>query len=85
MLATGWRNEIYDQLVNEAGRATDQVHRISLYREADRLLIENVAIVSLFYRRRNFLLKPWVRSYPVSPRGVILYKDAIIEPHERQA
>jgi oligopeptide transport system substrate-binding protein len=78
---TGWRNGVYDKLVDEAGRASDQMQRMSLCKEADRILIEDAPIVPLFYGRFHLLLKPWVRSFPVSPQGTHHLKDVIIEPH----
>lgn len=72
---TRWRNEEYDRLVEEARRIMNQEQRMELYRQADRILIEEAAIMPLAYYRLHHLLKPWVRRYP-GP-----WKDVIIEPH----
>jgi len=76
-----WRNETYDKLVEEARRATDQEERMRLYQQADRILVEEAAIVPLTYRRYHLLVKPWVKKFPTSPMKVWFWKDVIIEPH----
>jgi oligopeptide transport system substrate-binding protein len=70
-----WRNAAYERLVEEARRLTDQLERMKLYQQADRVLVEEAAIMPVSYNQRHLLVKPWVRRYP-GP-----WKDVIIEPH----
>ncbi len=77
----GWRNETYDRLVERAQQVMDQGERMKLYRQADRLLIEEVPVLPLTYERRHLLVKPWVSRYPTSPIQSAFWKDAVIEPH----
>jgi oligopeptide transport system substrate-binding protein len=77
----GWRNEPYAGLVEEARRAMDQEERMDLYRQADRILVEEAAIMPLSYGRWHLLVKPWVRKYPTSASVWWFWKDVIIEPH----
>ncbi len=77
---SGWREPTYERLVEHARRRMDHAERMRLYRQADRILVEEAAIVPLAYHVSRVLVKPWVRlqrarAYP------ILYKDVIIEPH----
>jgi ABC-type oligopeptide transport system substrate-binding subunit len=53
----------YDQLVERARRLTSQEERLRLYRQADRLLMEEAAIVPIMYERKPMLVKPWVRRF----------------------
>ncbi len=78
---TGWHSEAFDELVDGARRAMDQVERMNLYREADRMLVEEAVIVPLTHGRFHLLVKPWVKRYPASVIGGPLWKDIIIEPH----
>jgi ABC-type oligopeptide transport system substrate-binding subunit len=79
---TGWQNAAYEELVEEAKRVTDQATRMRLYNQADKILVEEAAIIPLAYGQRYFLVKPWVKKYPMSP-GIksVSWKDVIIEPH----
>jgi oligopeptide transport system substrate-binding protein len=70
-----WRDKRYEQLVEQASRIMDQGRRMDLYRQADRILVEEAVIAPLYYPRHHFLVKPWVRT---PARG---WKDVIIEPH----
>lgn len=76
-----WHHEVYDRLVEEARRLTDQEVRMELYRQADRTLAEEVPIASVMSLRQHLLVKPWVRTYPMSLMGNVFWKDVVIEPH----
>ena len=70
-----WRHPQYDDLVERARRCMDQRERLDLYRQAERILVEEAAILPLCYPRYPVLVKPWVRNYL---RG---WQEVIIEPH----
>ncbi len=78
---TGWHNERFEQWVQAAGRSLDQDERMALYRRADRLLVEQAALLPLYYGRVFLLVKPWLRT-PCLPTCQLVWKDAIIEPHD---
>jgi oligopeptide transport system substrate-binding protein len=75
-----WRNESYDGLLEEAHRTSNPNDRIRLYKEADKILMEDAAIMPTTYGREHCLCKPWVRL-PTGMAGFWHYKDIIIEPH----
>jgi hypothetical protein len=52
---------------------------MKLYGQADRILVEETAIMPLTYLRRHLLVKPWVSKYPVSASTTPFWKDVIIE------
>jgi ABC-type transport system substrate-binding protein len=76
-----WHNDTYDRLVEEAKRLTDQEQRLKLYRQADRILVEEVLLTPVLSLRRHLLVKPWVRKYVMSLMGDVFWKDVVIEPH----
>jgi ABC-type oligopeptide transport system substrate-binding subunit/class 3 adenylate cyclase len=78
---TRWENGVYQDLVEQAGRITDQEKRMALYREADRILMEEAVVLPLSYGREDWLIKPWVKRYPVSPIRELFAKDVVIEAH----
>lgn len=77
----GWQNPDYEGLVGKASRLTDQRQRMRLYKQADQILVDEAAVVPLFYGRNSLLIKPWVRRFPMSALGGWFWKDIIIEPH----
>jgi ABC-type oligopeptide transport system substrate-binding subunit/class 3 adenylate cyclase len=77
-VASFWQHVGYDQLISNAACITDQVERLSLYRQADRILMEEAAIVPTFYNVGHYLVKSWVKNYIPSE---LHFKNVIIEPH----
>lgn len=75
------RNEYYTRLMENARRVTDQEERLILYRQADRMLVEEAAIMPLYYWRDHMLVKPWVSKFPTSALKLWFLKDVVIEPH----
>jgi oligopeptide transport system substrate-binding protein len=78
---TGWQNEAYDGLLEQARRIEDQETRMKLYAQAEKTLVEEAAILPLFYARMQRLVKPWVRRFPASATRWAFWQDIIIEPH----
>jgi ABC-type transport system substrate-binding protein len=77
-----WDNETYSRLVEEARRTFDQDRRMKLYKQADRILIEEAVLVPTEYASLPWLVKPWVIRFPSAPVGGARYwKDVILEPH----
>jgi oligopeptide transport system substrate-binding protein len=77
----GWRNELYERLIEGARRATDQGERMKIYQQAEPVLLQEAPILPLWHYRSHLLVKPWVRRYPTSPMRLWFWKDVILEPH----
>jgi oligopeptide transport system substrate-binding protein len=77
-----WRLASYEQLVEKARHLMNQANRMELYRQADRILVEQAPILPLHHPMEVFLVKPWVTKYP-SPLNIEQFhgKHVIIEPH----
>jgi len=82
--AWGWNDEVYNKLVKEAGRTANQKQRMEMYRQADRMLVqEQVLILPIDYggNQTRTLIKPWVKNLKITPTGRIMFKDIILEEH----
>jgi ABC-type transport system substrate-binding protein len=79
--SVGWGNETCERLVEAARRVTDQPERMKLYRQAEKILIEEARILPLTYSSGHRLVKPWVTRYPTSPMITQFWKDVVLEPH----
>jgi len=75
-----WQNDAYAELLERARRAMDQGTRITLYRQADRILIEEAPVIPIGYGRQHLLVKPWVSLMPTSAIKYLFWKDVVIEP-----
>jgi ABC-type oligopeptide transport system substrate-binding subunit/class 3 adenylate cyclase len=79
----GWRHPRLEQLLEEAARTVDRPLRLAMYREADRILVNDEAVVVpfLYAPLRNDLLKPWVKGARFGVAGNLNLKDLFLEPH----
>ncbi len=74
-----WENAEFDILVEEAARVTDPARRIELYKEADRILtVEEAVILPLAYAQGRMLVKPCLDIPRVAPR-LLQFKDMVLE------
>jgi oligopeptide transport system substrate-binding protein len=78
---TQWREKTYEALVEKARRVLDQEERLRLYSQADKILIEEAAVIPLAYSWSHTLVKPWVRQFPALALNQWRWKHIIIEAH----
>jgi len=78
---TSFRSDFYEKLIETARYAPDQDKRMGLYRQADKMLMEEAIIVPLSYIPNHMLVKPWVKKFPISSLKWLHGKDVILEPH----
>ncbi len=76
---TGWQNDDFNRLIEEARRNPDLKQRMLMYQQADWLLIEDISLLPLAYGRFHSLIKPWIKEYPLSALSVPRWKDVVIE------
>jgi oligopeptide transport system substrate-binding protein len=76
-----WGNRVYEGLVERARRLTDQSERMKLYRQADRMLVQEPLVMPLSYFRGHLLVKPWLSRFPTSPVTEHFWNDVVIQPH----
>jgi oligopeptide transport system substrate-binding protein len=62
----GYCNATFDQLVDRADTSTDQDGRLALYAEAQRILVDDLPVVPLYYQGQVALVKPWVQSLTIT-------------------
>jgi oligopeptide transport system substrate-binding protein len=71
---TNWKNKTYDALVNQAVVTMDPVKRKALYDQAQRLLLEKMAvIVPTYVAEKTYLVKPYVHGLQMSPLNLPNY------------
>jgi oligopeptide transport system substrate-binding protein len=60
---TGWANARYDALVDEAAAEPDAARRRALLEEAERVLLEDLPVLPLYFYVSKHLVKPWVTGW----------------------
>ncbi|MCI0397163.1 MAG: ABC transporter substrate-binding protein [Chloroflexi bacterium] len=71
-------NPTYCDLVDEARQLMDRSERMKLYQAADRILIEEAAVLPLAYGQWHLLIKPWVKKYRASSFKWWYWKDIVM-------
>jgi oligopeptide transport system substrate-binding protein len=78
----GWHDSAFDRLVEQASRTSDRAKRLAMYRQADRLLVaEQALVLPITYFLERDLIKPWVKNYRQNLLGMIYLHKVIIQDH----
>ncbi len=80
--AAGWKNPRYDQLIADARTSMDQTHRMNCYREADRILVNDEAVIIPLESGRRWgvdLIQPWVHEWESGASTLVDYKRLRLE------
>jgi len=64
--STRYSNPEFDELVEEAGRITDQARRWRLYAEAERIAYEDAPWLLLYWNKCTILLSPKVHGFEIT-------------------
>lgn len=62
-----WSNAEYDRLTIEASGTIDPARRLALYAEAERIAIDDTAIIPLYYGVNRALVHTWVKGFEGNP------------------
>ena len=65
-----YQSDELDALVEEARLELDPQRRIDLYRQAQRVIVEDSPWIPLFFGTANQVVKPYVSDY-LPPRSII--------------
>jgi ABC-type oligopeptide transport system substrate-binding subunit len=71
----GYRSERYDRLLSQSRAETAPERRMALLAEAEARLLEDVAVVPVFFRVSKRLLKPGVSGVETNPLGQLSSRD----------
>ncbi len=71
-----WINKHYENLINKATKTLNLKERQSLYKEAQKILLEeDVAIAPLIFNTQTIVNKPWVKNFELNPMDLVFYEE----------
>jgi len=76
-----YSNHGVDALLEAAGVEQDSNSSLSLYQQAEQLMVEDAACIPLAFGRNYVLIKPYVKGYELNPLGFAMLNRVSIEPH----
>lgn len=74
-----WANAEYDKLINQAKNTLDNTARMKLMHDAEKILVNDMPIVPLFFDTKKVLQKPNVKGIIRDPLGAVYFREASIE------
>ena len=76
----GYSNPELDAVLEEARVEEDVAKRVELYRQAERMIVEDAAWVPLWYQgERHVLMKPYVKDYRITPMIIPKLREIYFE------
>lgn len=76
---SGWMNEKYSALIEEAERTNDPEKRQVLLKEAETILMDEMPIIPLYFYTGTYINKPYVHNVQISDLSEVNFKFAYIE------
>src|SRR5215216_2843691 len=69
-----WRNAKFDELVTQAGREINDQHRINLYQQAERILVEDVGGIFLTHMVTHQVWYPYLTGFEPDKNGNVVFR-----------
>ena len=63
----GYSNPEVDALLDEARGTLDSEERLSLYQQAEQMILDDAAWIPIYFDVENWLVKPYVRGFSIPP------------------
>jgi oligopeptide transport system substrate-binding protein len=75
-----YSNPALDAVLEQAGIEADEAQSLALYRQAEQMLVDDAAILPLYFGENYILVKPYVQGYELNDLGFAwLNKVSILE------
>lgn len=74
-----YSNPAVDRLLEAARVEQDQTKRVALYREVERIAVDDAAIVPLYHDASYTLVKPRVKGLTITPMGILSFRGVALE------
>jgi ABC-type oligopeptide transport system substrate-binding subunit/class 3 adenylate cyclase len=80
---TGWEDSRYEKVINKAATITDRTQRLALYRQADKMLVnDEILVYPISYHGEASvvdLAKPWITNLHRDNLGNVRFRDITFE------
>lgn len=79
---TGWTNVQYDRLIDTAQNTNDPKKRYQALHDAEKLLMNEMPIIPIYFYTRSYIIKPWVKGVRYSAVGLVDFSGAYLDKHK---
>ncbi len=77
----GYANPEFDALLAQAGVEQDTTKSLEMYRQAEQMLVNDAAIIPLWFGVNYILVKPYVQGYELNAMGYVMFNKVKILEH----
>ncbi|MBI2830307.1 MAG: peptide ABC transporter substrate-binding protein [Chloroflexi bacterium] len=77
----GYHNPEVDALLDKAGREANFNASLALYQQVEQKLVDEAAVIPLFFPQNHTLVKPYIKGYNPNPLGFVMLNNVSVEPH----
>lgn len=77
--STGWKSEDYDALYNKIKTLVDPVAAVAAMHELEDIIMNDMPIISLYYRSSTLMLAPYVKGWTMDALNNLSFLHAYIE------
>lgn len=74
-----YSNPAVDSILDQAGAEPSAGKSVSLYQQAEQMLVDDAACLPLWFGRSYTLVKPYVKGYVPSPLGFVMLNNVSIQ------
>ncbi|MGL6065104.1 MAG: peptide ABC transporter substrate-binding protein [Fusobacteriaceae bacterium] len=80
LINNGWKNPVYDELIEKASNTNDQEKRIEYFKMAEKLLVADEAVIApTLYRMSSTFIRKYVKGYNPPAVAPYNYKGVYME------
>jgi oligopeptide transport system substrate-binding protein len=76
-----YSNHAVDVLLDEANTEMDSAKSLQLYQQAEQLLVNDAAMLPLWFGKNYILVKPYVQGYSLNKMGVVWLNQVSVQSH----
>jgi oligopeptide transport system substrate-binding protein len=77
----GYSNPDVDSLLARADAETDNQTSLKLYQQAEQKIVNDSAMIPLWFGRDYLLVKPYVKGFDLNPMGLVMLNRVTVEAH----
>lgn len=74
-----WSDPAYDRLIEDSTRTSDNRRRYADFQQAEAIMLRSAPVIPVLYGQRPFLMRTFVRGFPLSPLGYVRFKNVWLE------
>jgi oligopeptide transport system substrate-binding protein len=75
----GYTNPALDVLLEKAGIEPDTARSMGMYQQAEQMLVDDAAVLPLWFGRNYVLVKPYLQGYELNAMGYVMLNKVRIE------